>query len=192
MTPVVPIILGPLAAMVTILLIRRAAPTLALLGGGISLVGATVTLFGVAGGARYAAALPGLPDLPLRLTVTPLTATLAFTVALVSAFVMVYAVGYMKNEGGKVRFFAQMSFFVAAMETLVLAGDWVLLLAAWEMIGLASYILIGFWYEREGVGEAGDPRLPLHAHRRPGGSTSASSSSSRRPGTTEISPHVRS
>ena len=47
-----------------------------------------------------------------------------------------------------------MSFFVAAMETLVLAGDWVLLLAAWEMIGLASYMLIGFWYQEDGVAEA--------------------------------------
>ena len=154
MTFVALTILGPLAAMVTILLIRRAAPALGLLGLSVSLVGAVVTLVGVAGGARYAATLPGLPEYPLRLTATPLTTVLATIVAVVGAFVMLYAVGYMTEEGGKVRFFAQMSFFVAAMETLVLAGDWVLLLAAWEMIGLASYMLIGFWYEREGVGEA--------------------------------------
>ncbi|MGF1472686.1 MAG: NADH-quinone oxidoreductase subunit L, partial [Rubrobacteraceae bacterium] len=65
-----------------------------------------------------------------------------------------YAVGYMEEEAGKVRFFAQMSFFVAAMETLVHAGDWVLLLAAWEVIGLASYMLIGFWFDRANVGGA--------------------------------------
>ena len=147
-------ILGPLAAVVAILLIRRAAPALALLGVGISLAGAMIVLVNVAGGARYTATLPGLPDLPLRLIATPLTAVLATIVAVVGAFVMVYAVGYMEEDGGKVRFFAQMSFFVAAMETLVFAGDWVLLLAAWEMIGLASYMLIGFWHEREGVGEA--------------------------------------
>ena len=147
-------ILGPLAAMVAILLIRRAAPMLALLGIGVSLIGAVALLANVAGGARYAATLPGLPDLPLRLIATPLTAALAVIVAVVGAFVMLYAVGYMEEEGGKIRFFAQMSFFVAAMETLVLAGDWVLLLAAWEMIGLASYMLIGFWHEREGVGKA--------------------------------------
>ncbi|HZY64288.1 MAG: NADH-quinone oxidoreductase subunit L [Actinomycetota bacterium] len=147
-------ILGPLAAMAAILLVRRAAPTLALIGVGAGLIGAVVMLIRVAGGARYAATLPGLPEYPLRLTATPLTAALAAIVAVVGALVMLYAVGYMEEEGGKVRFFAQMSFFVAAMETLVLAGDWVLLLAAWEMIGLASYMLIGFWYEREGVGEA--------------------------------------
>ncbi len=154
MTFVALTILGPLAAMVAILLVRRAAPALALLGVSASLIGAVFTLVSVASGARYATTLPGLPDLPLRLVATPMTAVLAVIVAVVGAFVMLYAVGYMEEESGKVRFFAQMSFFVAAMETLVLAGDWVLLLAAWEMIGLASYMLIGFWYEEDGVGEA--------------------------------------
>ena len=154
MTYVALTILGPLASMVAILLVRRAAPALALIGVAASLVGAITVLAGVADGARYAAKLPGLPEYPLRLIATPLTAALAVIVAVVGAFVMVYAVGYMVEEEGKVRFFAQMSFFVAAMETLVLAGDWVLLLASWELIGLASYMLIGFRYEREGVGEA--------------------------------------
>ena len=154
MTYVALTILGPLAAMVAILLIRRAAPALALTGVAASLLGAITVLAGVADGARYAATLPGLPEYPLRLAATPLTAALAVIVAVVGAFVMVYAVGYMAEEEGKVRFFAQMSFFVAAMETLVFAGDWVLLLASWELIGLASYMLIGFRYEREGVGEA--------------------------------------
>jgi NADH-quinone oxidoreductase subunit L len=147
-------ILGPLAAMVAILLVRRAAPALALLGVGVSLIGAVFTLLGVAGGVRYAATLPGLPEYPLRLIATPLTAVLAVVVAVVGGLVMLYAVGYMEEESGKVRFFTQMSFFLAAMETLVFAGDWVLLLASWEMIGLASYMLIGFWYQEDGVGEA--------------------------------------
>ena len=154
MTYVALTILGPLAAMVAMLLVRRAAPMLALLGVGTALLGAVVLLINVAGGTSHSATLPGLPDYPLRLTATPLTAVLVVTVALVSTLVMLYAVGYMEEEGGKIRFFAQMSFFVAAMETLVLAGDWVLLLASWEMIGLASYMLIGFWYQREGVAEA--------------------------------------
>ncbi|MGI9048392.1 MAG: NADH-quinone oxidoreductase subunit 5 family protein [Rubrobacteraceae bacterium] len=154
MTFVALTILGPLAAMLTILLVRRAAPALALLGVGAALIGAIFTLVNVAGGARYAATLPSLPDFPLRLIATPLTAVIAVIVAVVSSFVMLYSVGYMEEEWGKVRFFAQMLFFVAAMETLVFAGDWILLLAAWEMIGLASYMLIGFWYEEDGVGEA--------------------------------------
>ncbi len=141
-------ILGPLASAALIPLLRRGASALALLGTVAGLTGAALALFGVAGGARYAATLPGLPELPLRLVVEPLTAVLAVLVAVVGFLVMVYAVGYMRGEGGQVRFFAEMSFFVAAMQALVLAGDWVLLLAAWELIGLSSYLLIGFYLER--------------------------------------------
>jgi NADH-quinone oxidoreductase subunit L len=144
-------ILGPLVAAALILTVRRGAAALALLGVAAGLAGALLTLVRVAGGARYAAELAGLPDLPFRLLVDPLLAVLSTVVAVVSALVMVYAVGYMEEEGGKARFYAGMSFFAAAMQALVLAGDWVLLLASWELIGLASYLLIGFWFEREGI-----------------------------------------
>jgi NADH-quinone oxidoreductase subunit L len=144
-------ILGPLAAAALILLLRRGAAVLALLGVAAGLVGALATLVRVAGGARFSAELPGLPDLPLRLLADPLLAVLSAVVAVVSALVMVYAVGYMSEEGGKARFYAGMSFFAGAMQSLVLAGDWVLLLASWELIGLSSYLLIGFWFERRGI-----------------------------------------
>ena len=147
-------ILGPLTSAALILVLRRGAPALALLGTGVALFGALVTLVRVAGGARYTAVLPGLPDLPLRLLFEPLTAVLAAFVAIVSFFVTVYAVGYMEEEGGKARFFAGMSLFAAAMQALVVAGDWVLLLAAWEVIGFVSFLLIGFYFERPGVGGA--------------------------------------
>jgi NADH-quinone oxidoreductase subunit L len=147
-------ILGPLAAAVLILLLRWRSPALALIGTGVALFSALSTLVRVAGGARYSATLRGLPDLPLRLVVDPLTAVLAVFVSVVSFFVMVYAVGYTAEESDRVRFFALMSFFAAAMQTLVIAGDWVLLLAAWEVIGFLSFLLIGFYYERPGVGEA--------------------------------------
>ena len=148
------IILGPLVAAALILLIRRGAPVLALLGAGVSLASALTLLSHVAVGARPSAELPGLPGLPLRVVAEPLTAMLAAAVAVVGFLVMVYAVGYMRGEGDLPRFFAGMSFFVAAMQALVLAGDWVLLLAAWELIGLSSYLLIGFWFERPGVGKS--------------------------------------
>jgi NADH-quinone oxidoreductase subunit L len=141
-------ILGPLSAASLALVLRRAPAMLALLGTLVGLVGASLTLAGVAGGARYGPSLPGLPGLPLRLAVEPLTAVLSVLVAVVGFLVMVYAVGYIGGEEGRVRFFAQMSFFVAAMQTVVLAGDWVLLLAAWELIGFSSYLLIGFYLQR--------------------------------------------
>lgn len=147
-------ILAPLAVTVLILVLRRGAAPLALIGGGLGLVAALITLVRVAGGARYSAGLPGLPGLPLRLVADPLSAVLVSVVALVSFLVLVYAVGYMEGEEGLPRFYAGMSFFAAAMQALVLAGDWVLLLAAWELIGLSSYLLIGFWFRRPGVGGA--------------------------------------
>ncbi len=147
-------ILGPLAAAAAILLLRRLPAALALLGAGVGTVESLVTLLRVAGGARYEATLPGLPDLPLRLVAEPLTALLSAVVAVVSAPVLIYAVGYMEGEEDRARFFAEMSLFVAAMQALVLAGDWVLLLAAWELIGLSSYLLIGFRYRLPGIGAA--------------------------------------
>lgn len=142
-------ILGPLLAAAAILALRRASGALALLGSAAGLAGALYALAGVSGGARYAAELPGLPGLPLRLVAEPVTALASAVVGVVSLLVMVYAVGYMRGEAGRARFFAHMSLFVGAMQALVLAGDWVLLLAAWEIIGFASYLLIGFHYERE-------------------------------------------
>jgi len=148
------VILGPLVAAALILAIRRGAAALALGGATVAAVAALVTLARVVGGARYTTALPGLPGFPLRLTVDSLAAVLAAVVAVVSLLVLIYAVGYMRDEGGKPRFYAGMSFFAGAMATLVLAGDWLLLLAAWELIGLASYLLIGFWFARAGVSAA--------------------------------------
>jgi len=147
-------IAGPLAAAVLALLIRRFAAGLALLGAATGLVASIVTLGRVADGARFTVTLPGLPEWPLRLVADPLGATFSAVVAVVGAFVLVYAVGYMAGEDDAIRFFAGMAFFVAAMQLLVLAGDWVLFLAAWEVIGLASYLLIGFWFARPGVGAA--------------------------------------
>ena len=147
-------ILGPLAAAALILLVRRGSAALAVLGAGVALGGALTTLVRVAGGARFAATLPGLPGQPLRLVVDPLAAALLATVATVTLLVLVYAVGYMRGERDQARFFAGMSCFAAAMQALVLAGDWLLFLVAWELIGLASYLLIGFWFDRPGVGGA--------------------------------------
>ena len=147
-------ILGPLAAALLILAVRRAAAGVALLGAAVEVPAAVATLVRLAPGTRLDHTVPGLPDLPLRLVLDPTAAVLATMVAVVDLLVLVYAVGYLRGDPAQARFFAEMSFFAAAMQTLVLAGDWVLFLAAWELIGLASYLLIGFWYARPGVGAA--------------------------------------
>lgn len=138
----------PLLAAATIVLLRRGAAILALVGVSLSLAASLRLLGAVAAGDSATLLLPGLPDLPLRLTAEPINALLSVVVAAVATCVLIYSVGYMKRESGLPRFFAVMSLFVAAMQALVLAGDWILLLAAWELIGLCSYLLIGFWFHR--------------------------------------------
>jgi len=147
-------ILGPLVATALILALRRVPALLAPAGAGIGMIAAIATLARVADGARFTATLPGLPDRPLRLVVDPLAAIFSTVVAVVSFLVLIYAVGYMRGERDQVRFWAGMSFFAAAMQGVVLAGDWIFFLACWELIGLASYLLIGFWFERPMVGPA--------------------------------------
>ncbi len=157
-------IAAPLAAALAALTLRRAsqsAPWLALAGAAVALAGSAVLLGGAAEGVSREATLPGLPGYPLRLVATPETALFSTLVAAVSALVLVYAVGYMRGEEGLPRFFAGMSLFAAAMQMLVLAGDWVLLLAAWEIIGFAGWLLIGFHFDREDA-RAGATRAFLY------------------------------
>lgn len=144
-------LLAPLATGLGVFGLRRAPGALALVGAGLELVGALGLFARAAGGAAALVRLPFLPGFPILLEATPLTATLALLVATVAAAVMTYAVGYMARDPERVRFFGTMLLFVAAMELLVLAGDWITLLGGWEMIGFASYLLIGFWYDRPGV-----------------------------------------
>lgn len=147
-------ILPPLLAALAVLILRRGAPMLALTGVTLSLAGSLWLLARVASGQVEALILPGLPDMPLRLVAAPLTALLAVAVATVGTFVLIHAVGYMQRESHLPRFYAVMSLFLAAMQALVLAGDWVGLLAAWELIGFCSYLLIGFWFQRPEAADA--------------------------------------
>ncbi len=144
-------ILAPLSTALLTMLLRRQPAALALLGVAAGLLASLGLLTEAFNGRGSELILPGLPDMPLRLVATPLTALLSTLVAVVCSLVMVYAVGYMKKDNEKVRFFATLLLFASAMQTLVLAGDWILLLSAWELIGLSSYLLIGFWYSKPGV-----------------------------------------
>ncbi len=151
MSLLVLVILAPLAVAALILILRRASAALALLGAGLGLAASLALLHQAFDGVYPTLIMPGLPGMPLRLLSTPLNALLSAMVAIVGSLVLVYAVGYMHKDPEKPRFFAIMLFFITAMQTLVMAGDWVLLLVAWELIGLSSYLLIGFWYQRPGV-----------------------------------------
>jgi NADH-quinone oxidoreductase subunit L len=77
-----------------------------------------------------------------------LTAALLIVVTTVGMLVHVYSIGYMAHDPGRWRFFAYLNFFMFSMLLLILADNFLLLFAAWELVGLSSYLLIGFWYRR--------------------------------------------
>src|SRR5262245_8831229 len=90
-------------------------------------------------------------QLALALWLDPLGAVIAVLVSVVALVVFVYALRYMAGDSRCGRFFALLSLFAGAMLTLVLAADLLTLFIAWELVGLCSYLLIGFWFERPGV-----------------------------------------
>ncbi|HEY4958149.1 MAG TPA: NADH-quinone oxidoreductase subunit L, partial [Caldimonas sp.] len=83
-----------------------------------------------------------------NLAVDALTAVLLIVVTTIGMLVHIYSIGYMAHDGGRWRFFAYLNLFMFSMLLLVLADNFVLLFAAWELVGLSSYLLIGFWYSR--------------------------------------------
>jgi NADH-quinone oxidoreductase subunit L len=82
------------------------------------------------------------------LHVDALTAALLIVVTTIGMLVHVYSVGYMAHDPGTWRFFAYLNLFMFSMLLLVLANSWLLVFAGWELVGLSSYLLIGFWYRR--------------------------------------------
>ncbi|MEZ5888794.1 MAG: NADH-quinone oxidoreductase subunit L [Xanthobacteraceae bacterium] len=88
------------------------------------------------------------------LRVDSLTAVMLVVVTTVSALVHLYSFGYMADDPYKPRFFAYLSFFTFAMLTLVTANDLVQLFFGWEGVGLASYLLIGFWFKKPSANAA--------------------------------------
>src|SRR6266571_1216158 len=87
--------------------------------------------------------------------VDQLTGVMLLVVTGVGFLIHLYSVGYMHGDPGYARFFAYLNLFVFSMTMLVLAGNFLLLYVFWEAVGLCSYLLIGFWYERESATAAG-------------------------------------
>ena len=84
-------------------------------------------------------------NLDAGLLVDQLSVTFVLLVTFVGSLIHVYSLGYMEHDPDKRRFFAYLNLFVAAMLLLVLADSYLLLYVGWEGVGLASYLLIGFW-----------------------------------------------
>ena len=92
--------------------------------------------------------------LQVGLLIDALTAIMLIVVTSVSLMVQIYSQGYMEDDPGYVRYFALISLFTAAMLGLVLADNLLIMFVFWELVGLSSYLLIGFWYQRPAAAAA--------------------------------------
>ena len=90
----------------------------------------------------------------MGLFVDALTACLLIVVTTIGMLVHIYSIGYMAHDEGKWRFFAYLNLFMFSMLVLILADNFLLVFAGWELVGLSSYLLIGFWYPRRSAAVA--------------------------------------
>ena len=85
----------------------------------------------------------------------PLSAVMLFVVTFVGFLIHVYSVGYMAHDHGYFRYFAYLNLFMAMMLMLVLGGNYLVMFIGWEGVGLCSYLLIGFYYNKDFCADAG-------------------------------------
>ncbi|MBA3800318.1 MAG: NADH-quinone oxidoreductase subunit L, partial [Geodermatophilaceae bacterium] len=96
----------------------------------------------------------GSLQVDIGLLLDPLSAVFVLLITGVGALIHIYSIGYMAHDPARRRFFAYMNLFVAAMLLLVLGNGYVTLYVGWEGVGLASYLLIAFWYRRPAAATA--------------------------------------
>jgi NADH-quinone oxidoreductase subunit L len=124
-------------------------------------VGALISLQGHSEGHRQLvsslwnyAATAGI-DAQMSILVDPLSVFMILVVTGTSTLIHLYSISYMEGDEGFCRYFSYLNFFVFSMLLLVLAGNFVLLIAGWAFVGAASYLLISFWYRRTTATKAG-------------------------------------
>ncbi|WP_022851200.1 NADH-quinone oxidoreductase subunit L [Limisalsivibrio acetivorans] len=152
------ILLGPLAALLINglfgrLYIKNQAHIIAIAGVGLSWLVSLITFARVMGGHSVDATLynwvvAGDLTVPFGILVDPLTAIMLVVVTTVSTMVHIYSMGYMHDDPGYWRFFTYLSIFTLSMLVLVLGNNFLMLFVGWELVGLSSYLLIGFWYHK--------------------------------------------
>src|ERR1035438_1520591 len=90
----------------------------------------------------------GASNVDLGWVLDPLSAVMLVMVTLVGLLIFIYSTGYMAHDENYTRFFCFLSLFAGAMLAVVIANSLLLLFMGWELVGLTSYLLIGFWYQK--------------------------------------------
>jgi NADH-quinone oxidoreductase subunit L len=155
-------LLAPLAGALAITLAgrrisRRAAGWISTLTTSVAFGGALVAFFGLWAespdereqlSTAYTWLAAGDFEVGFQILVDPVSTVMMLVVSGVGGLIVWYSMGYMAGDDEERRYFAYMSFFVFSMLMLVEAGNFLLLLVGWGLVGLASYLLIGFWHKR--------------------------------------------
>ncbi|MBX3650554.1 MAG: NADH-quinone oxidoreductase subunit L [Burkholderiales bacterium] len=132
---------------------RRAAHVITILGMVVCLVASflvyrDVMAGNVFNGPVYTWLVSGNIRFEIGFLIDPLSATMMMVVSFVSLMVHIYTIGYMAGDPGYQRFFSYISLFTFSMLMLVMSNNFLQLFFGWEAVGLVSYLLIGFWYNR--------------------------------------------
>src|SRR6266702_976741 len=161
------VILGVMGSALT----SRAILTVAWGACGLAFLCATISFFSMLGtpeAARtndqvlYTWVASGDFQLNFGLLLDPLSATMLMIVTGVGLIIHLYSGGYMEDDPGFWRFFCYMNFFIFAMTLLVSADNFLFLLVGWGLVGLASFLLIGFWYQRRAAVAAAQKALVIN------------------------------
>ncbi len=169
------LVAAPLAAFVLIVFLTRkgraASALIAIAAAGASLAFSVANLVQVIGASAAADAVPAahasiqwlsIPavgrfrglEISMGVLVDPLSAVMCVIVSLVAFLVMIYSLGYMKGDPGFSRYFAYLSLFSFSMLGLVVADNYFQTFVFWELVGLSSYLLIGFWFAKPSAADA--------------------------------------
>jgi NADH-quinone oxidoreductase subunit L len=96
----------------------------------------------------------GHVDVGINLRADALSAMMLVMITFIGSFIAIYSIGYMAGDPGYPRFFACVALFIFSMTTLVLGDNFLVMFAGWEGVGLCSYLLIGFWFQKESAAAA--------------------------------------
>jgi NADH-quinone oxidoreductase subunit L len=161
--PAVPMVAAGLAALLKQVK-RRTSVTLAIGSMSVSLLLSLVAFTHVLAGWSHGQAVRetvnftwiqvGTANIELGWVLDPLSAVMLVMVSFVGLLIFIYSTGYMKHDENFTRFFCFMSLFAGAMLGVVIANSILLLFMCWEIVGLTSYLLIGFWYQKPAAAAA--------------------------------------
>ncbi len=153
LVPLAPLAGAAIAGLFGWLIGRTASHWVTILGVAISFVGSVVIFQDVMAGHTFNGSVytwltSGDTRFEVGFLIDRLTAVMLLVVTFVSLMVHIYTIGYMRDDPGYQRFFSYISLFTFSMLMLVMSNNFVQLFFGWEAVGLVSYLLIGFWYNR--------------------------------------------